>query len=265
MKQLVLAAAVATLVAVSPAAAQESVTVQMRSGEQLKGQLVDLNAQGYEVTVNGATRHLPASDVAVISFNGSTAVPSSARSQVQSGQQAIVLKSGEVVAGHVTDVSGKTPLKVSLDVSGNTRTFDSNEISAIVLAQPTTAVGTSGVAAAGGRTISVAANASWIDTGVTVRAGQQIGFHTTGQVTLNADGSKVAESAGSATDKTAAGAPLPNAALGALIGRVGTNGQPFGIGNQTSVPMPATGRLYLMVNDSVLSDNSGAFEVQISE
>ena len=50
---------------------------------------------------------------------------------------------------------------------------------------------------------------------------------------------------------------------GALIGRVG-NSQPFGIGDQASVPMPFDGVLYLAVNDDGLTDNAGAFTVMIN-
>ena len=56
--------------------------------------------------------------------------------------------------------------------------------------------------------------------------------------------------------------PLPSALAGALIGRIG-NGAPFGIGNQTLVPMPATGELFLGVNDDEVGDNSGGFVVDV--
>ena len=56
---------------------------------------------------------------------------------------------------------------------------------------------------------------------------------------------------------------MPNVNAGGLIGRVG-NGRPFAIGNQSSVPMPNQGLLYLAVNDDELSDNTGAFVVQLS-
>ena len=51
---------------------------------------------------------------------------------------------------------------------------------------------------------------------------------------------------------------------GALIGRIGMNGQPFGIGDQASVPMPAAGVLYLSVNDDERGDNAGEFIVVVS-
>ena len=51
--------------------------------------------------------------------------------------------------------------------------------------------------------------------------------------------------------------------MGALIGRIG-NGAPFGIGNQTNVPMPASGMLFLGVNDNNFDDNSGEFRVEIT-
>ena len=47
-----------------------------------------------------------------------------------------------------------------------------------------------------------------------------------------------------------------------MIGRIG-NGAPFGIGNQTVVPMPATGELFLGVNDDEVGDNSGGFVVDV--
>jgi hypothetical protein len=58
-------------------------------------------------------------------------------------------------------------------------------------------------------------------------------------------------------------APLPTSLAGALIGRIG-NGRPFGIGNQTSIPAPAAGQLFLGINDGQLDDNSGEFRVEIT-
>ena len=61
----------------------------------------------------------------------------------------------------------------------------------------------------------------------------------------------------------APGAPLPRALAGALLGRIGS-GQPFAIGNLTSVVMPADGELFLGVNDDGLNDNSGQFTVTVT-
>jgi hypothetical protein len=58
------------------------------------------------------------------------------------------------------------------------------------------------------------------------------------------------------------GAPLPDALAGALIGRI-DNGRPFGIGNLSALLMPASGVLYLGINDDIVSDNSGEFQVVI--
>jgi len=69
--------------------------------------------------------------------------------------------------------------------------------------------------------------------------------------------------AGSPDHKFVGGAPLPDALAGALIGRI-DNGLPFGIGNQTTITVPASGLLYLGTNDDNVSDNSGQFQVVIS-
>jgi len=56
---------------------------------------------------------------------------------------------------------------------------------------------------------------------------------------------------------------MPNAFAGALLGRI-DGGLPFGIGDQTSIVAPASGLLYLGVNDDNVSDNSGQFQVVVS-
>jgi hypothetical protein len=57
---------------------------------------------------------------------------------------------------------------------------------------------------------------------------------------------------------------LPAALAGALIGRI-DNGLPFGIGDQSTITAPASGLLYLGTNDDNVSDNSGQFQVIISQ
>ena len=56
---------------------------------------------------------------------------------------------------------------------------------------------------------------------------------------------------------------MPGTLHGALLGRIG-NGKPFGIGDMTTITAPATGPLYLGVNDDLLTDNNGEFVVTIS-
>jgi hypothetical protein len=51
--------------------------------------------------------------------------------------------------------------------------------------------------------------------------------------------------------------------VGGLIGRVGQNAFPIG-SNTQPIRMPTNGRLFLGVNDDVLKDNSGHFEVVVS-
>jgi hypothetical protein len=93
--------------------------------------------------------------------------------------------------------------------------------------------------------------------------GQPVLLATTGEVRLSADPNDIATPSGSKVGRYEARSPLPSSSAGALIGRVG-NGPPFGIGDQRSFPAPATGLLYLTVNDDPKNDNSGEFGVTIS-
>ncbi len=109
--------------------------------------------------------------------------------------------------------------------------------------------------------IRVGAGSGWVSTGLRVRRGELIGFTTSGEVQLSDNRNDRARSAG--TGRMAPGAPLPTVNAGALIGRVG-NSQPFGIGDQASVPMPFDGVLFLAVNDDERADNAGEFVVSIN-
>ena len=114
------------------------------------------------------------------------------------------------------------------------------------------------------RTIVVPSTQQWTPTGIRVNQGDRIQFETNGQIQLKPNDPKdVAESWGSLIHRYAPNAPMPKALAGALIGRI-DSGQPFGIGNLKEIIAPASGLLYLGINDDVLTDNSGQFTVKIS-
>lgn len=111
--------------------------------------------------------------------------------------------------------------------------------------------------------VAVVADEQWTPTGVYVREGEYVSFSARGELQLSPDPSDVAQPAGSLLGRRAAGAPMPTALAGSLIGRVG-NSRPFGIGNQTQpLRMPASGELHLGINDDYFSDNGGEFEVMV--
>ena len=80
---------------------------------------------------------------------------------------------------------------------------------------------------------------------------------------MSTDSNDVATPFGSKSGRKATNAPLPNVPAGALIGRIGANGQPFGIGSGVQVPMPAAGQLFLGINDDGFEDNQGEYRVDI--
>jgi hypothetical protein len=113
-----------------------------------------------------------------------------------------------------------------------------------------------------GDVVLVNAMDRWTDTGITVRAGDSITLEADGTIQMSGDRSDTADPAGSR--RSAPGALLDNAPAGTLIGRIGS-GAPFAIGARRTISRaPATGRLYLGVNDDYLDDNAGEFEVIVT-
>ena len=67
---------------------------------------------------------------------------------------------------------------------------------------------------------------------MTVRKGDVLTFNATGEVQLSGDAQRRGDRRSARSrGRKATNAPLPNVLAGALIGRIGTNGQPFAIGS----------------------------------
>lgn len=269
-KRTISALAIAAIAYVGVAQAQESATLTLRSGERVSGQLIDMNGSGFQIRVNNEERQIPKGDVAVIDFTGGT-MSSADWAKVASGQQVVWLRNGQTVNGQLFDIGGTSPLRLTFKTDSGDREMTSAEVGRIVLAHTDAAAAaasnTPSAAAttgtAGATAIVVNARQRWTPTGITVRRGETLTLNTTGEIRLGPNADDVAAPAGSTAGRMAQGAPLPNSLAGALIGRIG-NGRPFGIGNQTSIPVNASGQLFLGVNDSQLEDNTGEFRVEIT-
>jgi hypothetical protein len=252
----------------APAVAQEpgaAATVVMRSGERLTAEVIDISAPGYLVRVNGAERYLNPGDIAVIEFTRNVNPSRPILSGLASGQQYIVLRNGQVVEGRLSDIGGRIPKILYVTTPSGLREFSSNDVAVVYLASPPGAAPRAGQADGTmgrmTRTVSVPANQQWTETDIIVREGETLMLRADGQIFFGAN--ERASAAGVPRGTRGAETPMPSAPAGALVGRV-DDGLPFMIGGQTSVRMPASGRLYLGINDDVVSDNSGEFQVTIA-
>jgi hypothetical protein len=113
------------------------------------------------------------------------------------------------------------------------------------------------------RTVTVPASGGWSDTGIEVRAGQPIYFQANGEWRWGPNRRDGAN--GEKDSPVNRNRPLPERPAAALIGRIGERDEFFFIGGD---PGPyrarSSGRLYLGINDDVLTDNSGNLRVSIA-
>ena len=261
-------------------AQQDRATVQLRDGSKVEGRIDGTDPEG-ELVVRVSQhdeRRLPLGSVALIDrVGGASGLPDTELREAAGSQHLLLLTNGSSVKGRLVAIRGgegsanesepRTYVFQSSD--GGQHSYGPQQVARVYLgtypfaaSAASTANNTSDLAA-GNYTrgsIRVPASAGWVNTGIRVRKGEFVSFDTSGEVQLSENRNDRAQSAG--TTRTAPGAPLPNASAGALIGRVG-NSQPFGIGNQASVPMPFDGILYLAVNDDERSDNAGEFVVSV--
>lgn len=106
----------------------------------------------------------------------------------------------------------------------------------------------------------VSADVAWNDTGIDVRAGQTVYFEAQGRVRWGRD--RQDGPGGERNSPSNPNRPMGNRNAAALIGKIGND--MFFIGDDTGpVRLRSSGRLYLGVNDDVLTDNSGNFRVVV--
>ena len=266
--------------------AAERATLVLTNGERRSGEVVATGNDSamfvdgqLRVIENGQEQSIPIDQVAVIDFTGGTPSPLElSRVAPDSGGQTAIMRSGHAQGGKFVNViRGDTLL---WDHNGNQEQYPLRDVSRVYL-RPASArsvynvererggvavgsgTGTSGTLA-NGVTINVPANAVWTDTGITVNAGDRVMFQASGQINFGRSPGQTATPDGGAERRP--GYPDPSVPVGALIGKVGNNGTPFAIGNQRqALGMPASGRLFLGVNDNERADNSGAFTVVIAK
>jgi hypothetical protein len=266
MRKRILLAMVAIVALASAAGAQEAATIVLRSGERVSGQLIDHGGAGFTISVGGTNRSIPTGEVAMVEFSGSApALSNDMASRLNNGQHVVVLRNGQQFAGNFYDIGGTTPLRITVDTDSGRRDLASSEVARVYLAP--VGAGTSGTAvpaeSAAPGNITVVANQTWTPTGLIVRAGEVLTFQTSGEIQLSGDTNDKAHSAGAYSQRRPGpGAPLPQELAGALVGRTG-NGQPFAIGNNTSVRIPESGQLFLGINDDSVGDNAGQYNVSI--
>jgi hypothetical protein len=255
-----------------PAEAQVTTTVVMKSGERHQGQnawtRVDKGEFAMRKSLHDELR-VNINEVAYVDFGGSADTPVN----LSGSQHAVVLRSGQVIRGQVIEMGHTDRADQATDYfvtfrdeNGQERRLPAAEVARVYFASPTAATTGTGTPAAPAQTgagIVVPANQQWTATGMTVQKGETIRLKITGQIQLSDDPNDMAQASGAFSQRRAPGAPLPTAIAGALIGRIGTTGKPFGIGNVTSLQMPETGQLFLGINDDNLADNKGEFRVEI--
>lgn len=273
--KLSLGALTLAVAATSVLFAQVGVTLQLRNGESFNATLIDLGAAGFEVSVNGSTRRIPKDQVAMIDFGPSVKVTASAFQGMTALDHLVVLRNGDTFLADFDDVGGTSPLRLSFKTARGDRELTSNDVARIYLARPSTVKATpdlgddpgggGGMQADG--SIAVPANQPWTDTTMQVRVGEYLRFDVSRTIRFGSGDGDTATADGNAEGRARAvlrSVPVRILPVGGLIGRVGS-GQPFAIGTAPEpIRMPATGRLWLGINDLSFEDNSGWFRVVIN-
>ena len=130
------------------------------------------------------------------------------------------------------------------------------------------------------KTVAVAAEAGWVDTGVDVALGETLVLRASGEINLQ-KGNPEAVCGPEGLDLVTVDQPIPDVNLGALVGKFARlvashtdedSGQEikdeifvlFLVGAERVVEVPFAGRLYLGINENVLKDNAGEFTVALS-
>lgn len=240
-------------------------TILLKSGERVTGEIQDVQQDAVLVWRNRAnTRRIPIRDIVVVDFSGNARnLPAAEYVADRPGEHVLVLEDGTSLTGQFVDTSLWMTFRTE---DGRELHHRVSDISRLYYAEPPWAEASGSLDRFDRRTeLTVPADTQWTPTGIRVRDGEMVAFSARGEIVLSRTPNDVAQPAGSTMlQRTAPNAPLRHELAGALIGRV-DNSEPFGIGDQTQpLRMPATGQLYLGINDDGFIDNKGAFEVVVT-
>ena len=119
------------------------------------------------------------------------------------------------------------------------------------------------------KTVTVAGNRPWTDTGVDLSAGETVSVNASGSVSFSRGGQAIGPQGDQPSCAVFRKPRVPYVARDlrchSLIGRIGSPGTFFEVGSSTQFRAPVGGRLYLGVNDNFFPDNSGNWTAVISE
>jgi hypothetical protein len=112
--------------------------------------------------------------------------------------------------------------------------------------------------------LAVPANEAWTDTEFDVEAGQELEIEASGRIVHHPDPVLTAGPEGNpdAQLRQYNVPTLGNVDHSSLIAKIG-DAQPFFVGRSITFSAPASGRLYLGINDAGVHNNEGAFTVEI--
>ena len=114
------------------------------------------------------------------------------------------------------------------------------------------------------RVVMVTATREWTDTAIDLRSGDLMDVAATGRIYYAPGNEHFASAAGASGRPATPAAPMPGRDIGGLVARIG-NGPAFFVGDNLSAHRAeGTGRLYLRVNDDVLTDNRGEFRATVT-
>lgn len=110
--------------------------------------------------------------------------------------------------------------------------------------------------------VNLKGNVKWIDTGINIKAGQDILFSISGAINISKK--KQVFQNGELNVKWNKNKQLPVQPTGAVIAKVGEAGKPFYVGNNKApIKCIDKGKLFIGINDYNFKDNSGNFVVKI--
>ena len=212
-------------------------------------------AVGVSGSRNGRESAIPTGDVAVIDFSGSTRPVERAGCEAERGAaRCFCLRNGQALSVQLSTSAARTSMRITCHGERASASFPS-EIAALYVSSPS---GARPPAARRARSRRVREPSGCRPTrpgadGVDRRAAVDADRSTyDGRAPRSAAATSRSARCGQrlrpAVGPGARRADSECHCAGALVGRIG-NGEPFAIGNQTSVAMPESGQLFLGVND----------------
>jgi hypothetical protein len=114
--------------------AQQPASLTLRTGEVLRGEILDLSGSGFTLRMVDGMRQVPEDLVTIVDFSVGGPVTGPEIERLRGSRHLLALRSGALVGGRMLGMTGASPMRVIVETDSGRREYPATDVARILLA-----------------------------------------------------------------------------------------------------------------------------------